>query len=68
MRRLAYVALLGLFASCTSTPAEVAAYDAIAAEYVAYVQADPKLDAMAIQRRVDLVTTWAVRIGRVVPK
>ena len=68
MRRLAYVALLGLFASCTATPAEVATYDAIASEYVAYVQADPKLDAMAIQRRVDLVTTWAVRIGRVVPK
>lgn len=68
MKRTASVALLGLLASCTATPAEVATYDAIAAEYVAYVQADPKLDAMAIQRRLDLVTTWAVRIGKVVPK
>ena len=67
MKKLPLVALC-LFASCSATPAELATYDAIAAEYSAYVQADPKLDAAAVQRRLDMLTTWAVRVGRQVAK
>lgn len=67
-KQLASLALLGLFASCTSTPAEVATYDAIAPQFVAYVQADPKLTPQEVQRKLDLVTTWGLRVGRVVPK
>ncbi len=68
MKNLALLALLCLFASCTATPAELATYDAIAPEFAAYVQADPRLDAAAAQRRLDLVTAWGLRVGRVVPR
>lgn len=68
MKNSALVALLCLFASCTATPAELATYDVIAPEFAAYVQADPKLPAAEVQRRLDLVTAWGLRVGRVVPK
>jgi len=63
----AFAAVLFL-AGCPSVPKEYAAadqatYDAIAPEYTAYVQADPKLTQEQKDRRLRTLQTWKVRIN-----
>lgn len=50
-------------AACTSTPAEVATFNAVAPEYAAYVQADPNLQPAQKQARLDLIESWRLRVG-----
>jgi len=63
----ALIALLAL-ASCQATPAEVATYEAIGPLLTAYVEADPVLTPLERQRRLDLVTSWGVRVAPKDPK
>ena len=63
----ALTALLAL-GSCQATPAEVATYEAIGPLFTAYVEADPVLTPLERQRRLDLVASWAVRLGPAVAK
>jgi hypothetical protein len=60
MKRLLCVLVL---AGCTSTPAEVETFRAIAPEYSAYVLNDPNLDEAQRTRRLRLVQTWRVRLN-----
>lgn len=69
MKNRALVGLLALLlASCVLPPtqAEQLTYKAIAPDHARYVNADPALDPMAKQRRLDLLETWRIRVG--VPK
>lgn len=55
------MALLG--GCCGPSEAERATVDAIAPEYSAYVQADPRLDAEQKARRLRTIETWQRRVG-----
>lgn len=64
---LATLPLMGclLTSSCTIPPtqAELATYQAVAPEYAAYVISDPNMPPDGIQRRLDLVESWRIRVG-----
>jgi len=66
MRTVLLMLLVVAICSCTTSEVYVKAdkmtYDAIAPEYVKYVEADKKLDKDAKARRVRLVETWKKRI------
>ncbi len=66
MKRHLSVAIVAvLLPACTLPPtqAEQLTYQAIAPAHAAYVLADPMLDPMAKQRRLDLLEAWRVRVG-----
>lgn len=60
--------VLGLALCSCSTPSQAyadadrATYESIAPEYLAYVEADASMDAIAKQRRRDTVSTWDLRL------
>lgn len=57
---------LFLFATACVLPptqAELATYETVAPEHRAYVEADPRLDVTAKQRRLDLLEAWRIRVG-----
>jgi hypothetical protein len=61
------ILLLLSLTACTTTPAERATYDAIAPAHAAYVQSDPSLSPEQVQRRLDMLTAWGVRVGAIKP-
>jgi hypothetical protein len=61
------ILLLLSLTACTATPAERATYDAIAPAHAAYVQSDPSLSPEQVQRRLDMLTAWGVRVGAIKP-
>lgn len=69
LRRTPAVVLLALvLVGCRDAAyreADRATYDALAGEYVAYVQSDAALDAGQKRRRILTVTTWGMRCGAV---
>jgi hypothetical protein len=62
-----FALLLLCFTACTTTPAERATYDAIAPAHAAYVQNDPSLSPEQVQRRLDMLHAWGVRVGAIKP-
>lgn len=50
--------------SASYAEADAATYDAIAPEYLGYVDADPALDASQKQRRQETVASWKARHER----
>lgn len=62
------LAALALLTACTTTPAERATYDAIAPAHAVYVQNDPTLSAEQVQRRLDMLQAWGIRVGAINPK
>lgn len=52
------------------TQAELLTYQAVAPAHATYVRADPNLDDLAKQRRLDLLEAWRIRVGapKEVPK
>jgi hypothetical protein len=66
MKNRTSVGLLALLScSCVLPPtqAEQMTYQAVAPAHAAYVIADPALDPMARQRRLDLLEAWRIRVG-----
>ena len=61
-RILLALAALSLSA-CSITPAERATFDAIAPAHAVYVASDPSLSPEQVQRRLDLLEAWRVRVG-----
>jgi hypothetical protein len=61
------ILLLLSLTACTATPAERATYDAIAPAHAAYVQSDPSLSPEQVQRRLDMLHAWGVRVGAIKP-
>lgn len=61
------LAALALLTACTTTPAERATYDAIAPAHAVYVQNDPTLSAEQVQRRLDMLKAWGIRVGAIQP-
>lgn len=61
------LAALAFLTACTTTPAERATYDAIAPAHAVYVQNDPTLSAEQVQRRLDMLQAWGIRVGAVKP-
>ena len=60
--RKALLALAAL-SSCSITPAERATFDAIAPAHAVYVASDTSLTPEQIQRRLDLLEAWRIRVG-----
>ena len=63
----AFALLLLALPACTTTPAERATYDAIAPAHAVYVQNDPSLSPEQVQRRLDMLHAWGVRVGAIKP-
>lgn len=61
------LAALAFLTACTTTPAERATYDAIAPAHAVYVQNDPTLSAEQVQRRLDMLQAWGIRVGAIQP-
>ncbi len=65
--RFALVLSVALFSGCTIAPSYVkadrATYNAIAPEYRAYVDADPKLDQSEKTRRRGTLQSWDARLS-----
>lgn len=65
---LAAAAIAFLFGGCSAVPpefvaAERAVYDAIADDYLAYVEDDTRLSAARKHDKTELVLTWFARIA-----
>lgn len=64
-KTVAALCAVAVLAGCTMPPtqAELLTFQAVAPEYAAYIVGDPNMPPDGVQRRLDLIESWRIRVG-----